>query len=230
MRLQCRFAAGICTSAVSVGRNRIQLGLYSPSIGDTTIAQLWRDYEPASPNGADNQRRKIMTQTGLTKIVIAISTFAGAALLSFGWSEQRGLSLSVEKAEARVGRPLTPVSVAGVARRQHRRAAYGAGVVGAGAAAVGTAAAIGTAGAIAATSPNWGWGGNPYQTGTGYYAGGPYYGGSVQGARAAYYGGYQSAAWGGLSSGDRDLYFRNLRDSGYDKKGDFNSNGTIRNQ
>jgi hypothetical protein len=171
-----------------------------------------------------------MKQKTLTTVAIAASTFACAALLSFGWSEQRGLSLSVEKAEARVGRPLTPVSVAGVARRQNRRAAYGAGVVGAGVAAVGTAAAIGTAGAIAATSPNWGWGGNPYQTGTGYYVGGPYYGGSVRGARAAYYGGYPSAAWGGVSSSDRDLYFRNVRDSGYDKKGDFNPNGTVRTQ
>jgi hypothetical protein len=171
-----------------------------------------------------------MKQMSLTTVTIAASTLASAALLSFGWSEQRGLSLSVEKAEARVGRPLTPVSAAGVARRQNRRPAYGAGVVGTGVAAVGTAAAIGTAGAIAATSPNWGWGGNPYQTGTGYYAGGPYYGGSVQGATAAYYPGYPSAAWGGLSSGDRDLYFRNLRDSGYDKKGDFNPSGTIRTQ
>ena len=171
-----------------------------------------------------------MKQMSLTTVAIAASTFACAALLSFGWSEQRGVSLSVESAQARVGRPLTPVSVAGVARRQTRRAVYGAGVVGAGAAAVGTAAAIGTAGAVAATSPNWGWGGNPYQTGTGYYAGGPYYGGSVRGARAAYYGGYPSAAWGGVSSSDRDLYFRNLRDSGYDKKGDFNASGNLATQ
>jgi hypothetical protein len=171
-----------------------------------------------------------MKQMSLTTVAIAASTFASAALLSFGWSEQRGLSLSVEKAEARVGRPLTPVSVAGVARRQHRRAAYGTGVVGAGAAAVGTAAAIGTAGAVAATSPNWGWGGNPYQTGTGYYAGGPYYGGSVQGGRAAYYGGYPSAARGGVSSSDRDQYIKNLRDSGYDPKNNFDAKGILRTQ
>jgi hypothetical protein len=35
---------------------------------------------------------------------------------------------------------------------------------------------------------------------------------------------------GGVSSSDRDQYMRNLRDSGYDKKKDFNSNGTIRTQ
>jgi hypothetical protein len=61
------------------------------------------------------------------KIAIAISAFACTALLSLGWSEQSGISLSIESAQARVGRPLTPVSVAGVARRQNRRAAYGGG-------------------------------------------------------------------------------------------------------
>jgi hypothetical protein len=48
-----------------------------------------------------------------------------------------GLSLSFATAEARVGRPLTPVSVAGVARRTTRRATVGAAA--AGAAAAGTA-------------------------------------------------------------------------------------------
>jgi hypothetical protein len=160
------------------------------------------------------------------KTALAASAFTCAALLSFGWSEQGGISLSIESAQARVGRPLTPVSVAGVARRQTRRAVYGAGV-GAGAAAVGTAAAIGTAGAVAATSPNWGWGwgGNPYPTG--YYAGGPYYGGSVRGARASYYGGYPSPAWGGVSNSDRQMYIKNLRDSGYNPKNNFSANGNI---
>jgi hypothetical protein len=221
------------------------------------------------------------------KTALAASAFTCAALLSFGWSEQRGLSLSVEKAEARVGRPLTPVSVAGVARRHNRRA------VGAGAVAVGMgrygggpnnagglvggddsgtyagAAAVGTAGAVAATSPNWGWGGNPYQTGAGYYAGGPYYGGPVRGARAAYYGGGPNnrgglvggddsgtyaggpyyggpvrgaraayggyagvgaspGVWtGGVSSSDYALYIRNLHDSGYDRKNNFNASGNV---
>jgi hypothetical protein len=135
-----------------------------------------------------------MKQMSPTTIAIAASTFGCAALLSFNWSEQRGISLSVDSAQARVGRPLTPVSVAGVARRQNRRAVYGAGVVGAGAAAIGTAAAIDTTDAVAATSPDWGWGGSPYQTRAGSYAGGPYYGGRVRGARAAYYSGYPSAA------------------------------------
>jgi hypothetical protein len=105
---------------------------------------------------------KAMKQMSLGKIAIATTTFACATLFSFGWSEQRGVSLSIESADARVGRPLTPVSVAGVARRQYRRGAYGygAGAVGAGLA----AGAIGAA-AVAATSP-WGYGG--YQSAYGY--------------------------------------------------------------
>src|SRR3974390_51723 len=109
-----------------------------------------------------------MKQISLGKVAIATATFACTALLSVSWSEQRGASLSIESAQARVGRPLTPVSVAGVARRQNRRPAsgygYGAGVVGAGVA----AAAIGTA---AAASP-WGYYGSGY--GSYAYAGGPY--------------------------------------------------------
>jgi len=91
-----------------------------------------------------------MTRTCARRIALAVSTFACAALFSFTWTEEHGVSMSVDSAQARVGRPLTPVSVAGVARRQTRRAVYGAAAVGAGAAAIGTTAAI------AATSPGWG--------------------------------------------------------------------------
>ena len=69
-----------------------------------------------------------MTQTNLRNVAIATSTFACAVLLSFGWSAQRGISLSIESAQAQIGRPLTPLSVAGVARRHYWRAAYGAGL------------------------------------------------------------------------------------------------------
>ncbi|MHC2463868.1 hypothetical protein [Bradyrhizobium embrapense] len=66
---------------------------------------------------------------------LATAVFACAMLLSFDRSEQSGVSISVQSAQARVGRPLTPVSVAGVARRQTRRAVYGTAAVGAAAAA-----------------------------------------------------------------------------------------------
>ena len=109
-----------------------------------------------------------MKQMSIGKVAIATMTFACTALLSVGWSEQRGVSLSIENAQARIGRPLTPFSVAGVARRQYRRAAYGygAGVVGAGVA----AAAISTA--------------------AGYYGGYPGYYGAYASGYPGYYGAY----------------------------------------
>src|SRR5450432_2499822 len=69
------------------------------------------------------------------RTAIATSTVACVALLSFSWSEQRGVSLGVESAQARIDRPFTPFSVAGVARRQYRRSGYGYGLFGAVAAA-----------------------------------------------------------------------------------------------
>ena len=106
------------------------------------------------------------------KAAIAISAFACAAIFSFDWAKQDGILMSVESAQARVGRPLTPLSVAGVARRQTRRGVYGAGIAGA---AVAGAAVVGTAAAVAA-APYYGSGyypGGPYQ-GSRYYSGGPY--------------------------------------------------------
>ena len=44
----------------------------------------------------------------LKRIAIATFTVACVALLSFSWSEHRGVSLGVESAEARVDRPSTP--------------------------------------------------------------------------------------------------------------------------
>ena len=46
----------------------------------------------------------------------------------------------------------------------------------------------------------------------------------------AYYGGYPSAAWGGVSNSDRAQYIKNLHDSGYNPKDNFNANGTIKTQ
>src|SRR5258706_14531991 len=67
--------------------------------------------------------------------------------------------LSLDAAQARIGRPLTPLSVAGVNRRAHRRAYYrtGVGVVGAGAVVAGavtTGAYV--AGRAAPARPDWG--------------------------------------------------------------------------
>jgi hypothetical protein len=35
---------------------------------------------------------------------------------------------------------------------------------------------------------------------------------------------------GGVSGADRELYFRNLRESGYNPKDNFNANGTLKTQ
>jgi hypothetical protein len=57
----------------------------------------------------------------LIKIIMATSTFACAALLSFSWSEHRGVTLGIVSAEARDARSSTPVRGAGPSRRQVRR-------------------------------------------------------------------------------------------------------------
>jgi hypothetical protein len=66
-----------------------------------------------------------------TKFWLAGAVIACAAMGSVQWAEEDGLSFSVQSAQARVGRPATPVSVAGVARRTTRRAVVGGAAVGA---------------------------------------------------------------------------------------------------
>jgi hypothetical protein len=63
----------------------------------------------------------------MKKTSVIAATMIGAAVLcaapiSFHLSQNKGLSLSVDKARARIGHPLTPVSIAGVHRRYERRA------------------------------------------------------------------------------------------------------------
>jgi hypothetical protein len=64
--------------------------------------------------------------------VVVASAVLCAAPLSLHWSPAKTLtlSLSVDTAAARIGRPLTPMSVAGVNRRVNRRAYYGAAAAG----------------------------------------------------------------------------------------------------
>src|SRR4030095_10789754 len=75
----------------------------------------------------------------MKKISVIGATLVAAAVLcaapiSLHLSQDKGLSLSVDKARARIGRPLTPGSVAGVHRRYERRAyrrgSYGHGYYG----------------------------------------------------------------------------------------------------
>jgi hypothetical protein len=94
---------------------------------------------PAAPFGIDLDQVRVQ-KILLTKITIVsmrcimkkgtiLGSLVGAALLtaapfSLQWS-QKTVKLSLDSADARIGRPLTPLSVAGVHRRAHRRAVYG---------------------------------------------------------------------------------------------------------
>lgn len=59
----------------------------------------------------------------LTLVGVALGTaFLAVAPISLHWTPAKGPLLSLNTAEARIGRPLTPGSIAGVHRRVHRRA------------------------------------------------------------------------------------------------------------
>ena len=69
----------------------------------------------------------------LLRIALSLVTGIGCLFLSENNSLTKPESL-VARAEARIGRPLTPMSYAGVARRTTRRAVVGGAAVGAAAA------------------------------------------------------------------------------------------------
>ena len=74
--------------------------------------------------------------TGSRKLIVTV-TAATALVAGLCWNGETAMDKGlVSSAEARIGRPLTPMSYAGVARRTTRRAV----AVGAGAAAAGAAA------------------------------------------------------------------------------------------
>jgi hypothetical protein len=75
-----------------------------------------------------------ITSRKAIKVIGAAGVFFGVLSLDVG-SATYGPRIT--SAEARVGRPLTPMSYAGVARRTTRRAAVATGAAAAGAAAVG---------------------------------------------------------------------------------------------
>ena len=159
--------------------------------------------------------------------LLAGTTLLCAFPVSLQLSQDK-LSVSLDTASARVGQPLTPVSVAGVARRADRRA-YRRGAVATGAAiGAGTYYGAGAysgverradrrayrrgvvaAGAVAAGAAI---GAGTYYGAGPYYAAGSYYGSGVYPgvARRAYYasGGYNSGydAYASANFGDSDTY------------------------
>jgi hypothetical protein len=65
----------------------------------------------------------------LGRTILAATVLLCGTSLSIDPSRVGGTLLSIDGAQARVGRPLTPVSAAGVARRTTRRAIVAAPVV-----------------------------------------------------------------------------------------------------
>ena len=62
----------------------------------------------------------------MKKLTVLCTALAASVVcatpLSLHWSPKTTPALAVDSADARLGRPLTPMSVAGVNRRVHRRA------------------------------------------------------------------------------------------------------------
>ena len=135
------------------------------------------------------------------KKLSVLSIMVGGALLaavplSPQWSAEKNLVLSLDRADARIGRPLTPGSIAGVNRRVQRRAYrgayYGAAAAGA-AAAYGVGSYYGSYGYPAYSSGSYGYpaygsgsyGYPAYGSGYGYpaYGAGGYYRPGVRAAR-----------------------------------------------
>src|SRR4029453_11813918 len=75
------------------------------------------------------RREIVMKKISLKRATLAVAVVVCGVSGSIDWTSE-GFSYAVESAQARVGRPLTPVSVAGVARRTTRRAVVGGAVVG----------------------------------------------------------------------------------------------------
>jgi hypothetical protein len=110
--------------------------------------------------------------------IIGGAVLLTAAPFSLQWS-QKNVALSLDTADARIGRPLTPLSVAGVRRRAYRRAYRGA--------VYGGAAAYGAGSYYGYGYPSYsGYGyGYPAYSGYGYPAYSGYY------APQSYYGYYR---------------------------------------
>jgi hypothetical protein len=66
-----------------------------------------------------------MKKIGVIGATLVVAAILSAAPLSLHQSQNRGLSVSLDRADARLGRPLTPMSVAGVHRRAVRRCVAG---------------------------------------------------------------------------------------------------------
>jgi hypothetical protein len=159
-------------------------GRYSSSSASLMQIKAFFATRPQSSVWEVSEGGRIMRKMAALSAVTAVLC---SAPLSLQLSPGKTLSLSVDKAEARIGRPWTPLSVAGVHRRAVRRAYYAAAATG-----------------IAATAYGaYRYYGSPYYSSPAY---GPYgyYGTSGYSAYGDYqpaystYGAYQPAYGAGL--------------------------------
>ena len=106
LSVHCRVCGSLCRSGVSFGKPVSVLG----NIGQGA----------ALPQKIITMWRAIMKKLSVLGIIVGAALLS-AAPFSLQWS-QKNVALSLDSADARVGRPLTATSVAGVHRRAYRRA------------------------------------------------------------------------------------------------------------
>lgn len=108
-----------------------------PCIASDHMKLIWLNNENAVLLCVDGLQHGDQNMTGRAKVLglIVSAVLLTAAPLSFHHSPAKTLFVSLDRAEARIGRPLTPGSVAGVhrrvERRVYRRGYYGAAAAGA---------------------------------------------------------------------------------------------------
>ena len=88
-------------------------------------------YQLGSPEVGAIREENVMEKISVVGATLVAAAVLCAAPISLHQSQDKGLTLSVDKARAVIGRPLTPGSVAGVHRR-HERRAYRRGYYGGG--------------------------------------------------------------------------------------------------
>ena len=145
-----------------------------------------------------------MAKLNALRFTLAAAAGTACLFINDNTSSTQRSSL-ISQADARIGRPGTPLSVAGVARRHYRRAAVGAGVVGAGLAAGAYYGGYGTGGYY---GPYGGYPGGYYggYANRSYVTGRPtlvprYYGGGYPGGYGAYAAsGYPGGYYGGYAN------------------------------
>jgi hypothetical protein len=134
-----------CAPCARYERGLIDLSIDQDTIDQDTIDQDTIDQDTIDQDTIDqdtidlDQRQRAKSsnflgvknaanrENAMRKMSLIAATLIGAAMLcaapvSLQRSPETGLTLSLERADARVGRPLTPGSVAGVHRRVERRA------------------------------------------------------------------------------------------------------------